>query len=109
MTTDHARIQKWVESRGATPAAVKTARGGRRGDQTGILRIDFPGYSGAGKLKPISWDEWFDKFDRENLAFLYQDKTARGQRSNFNKIIGRETAQARERGERTSRRAARSR
>src|ERR1044071_4026979 len=88
ITTDHEQIRQWVEERGGHPAAVKRTRGGRgRGDDSGILRIDFPGYSGQGTLEEISWDEFFEKFDRENLAFLYQDQTARGQRSNFNKII----------------------
>jgi glutathione synthase/RimK-type ligase-like ATP-grasp enzyme len=88
ITTDHEQIRQWVEERGGHPAAVKRTRGSRgRGDDTGILRIDFPGYSGQSTLEEISWDEFFEKFDRENLAFLYQDQTARGQKSNFNKII----------------------
>ena len=33
------------------------------------------------------------------LALLYQEKTASGERSNFNKLVGRETAEAREHGE----------
>lgn len=57
----------------------------------GASRIDFPGYSGEGKLDPISWDEFFEKFDESNLAFVYQEVTARGQRSNFNKLIARES------------------
>lgn len=54
-----------------------------------MLRIDMPGYTGADKLASISWDEWFEKFDEKNLAFLYQDQTAGGQKSNFNKLVGR--------------------
>ena len=57
----------------------------------GILRIDFPGYSGSGSLEEISWEEFFEKFDREKLALVYQDTTARGQKSNFNKIVSRES------------------
>jgi hypothetical protein len=82
-TTDHDRIREWVEERGGKPTAVRGTS--RRG--TGILRIDFPGYSGAGKLEPISWDDFFDKFDDQNLVFLYQDRTSRGQKSNFNKLV----------------------
>lgn len=69
-----------------------------------MIRLDFPGFSGAQSLEPIGWDEWFQKFDESKLALLVQDKTARGQKSNFNKLIGRETAQARARGEYGSRR-----
>ena len=35
---------------------------------------------------------------KSDLALLYQEETAGGERSNFNKLIGRETAEAREHG-----------
>lgn len=63
-----------------------------------MIRLDFPGYSGADSLEHISWDEWFDKFDESGLALLHQNTTARGQQSNFNKLVARETAAARARG-----------
>src|SRR4051794_18810789 len=43
VTTDHDEIQKWVEERNGKPACVKGTGG--RGD-AGVLRIDYPGYSG---------------------------------------------------------------
>ena len=64
-----------------------------------MIRLDFPGFSGARSLERISWDDWFKAFDENGLALLHQDKTARGQKSNFNKLISRETAQAQQRGE----------
>jgi hypothetical protein len=85
-TTDHETIRRWVEQRGAHPATVK----GTTNDTTGVLRIDFPGYSGQRTLKEVSWDDFFDKFDREQLAFLYQEKTAGGRESRFCKLISRE-------------------
>ena len=57
------------------------------GRDAGVLRLDFPGYSGADSLKEVSWDEWFDKFDRNNLALLYQDKTKDGRQSRFFKLV----------------------
>jgi hypothetical protein len=100
-TTDHDQIRRWTEERGGWPAEVEsTAREG----QAGILRIDFPGWSGEGKLRRIEWDEWFRKFDETGLAFVYEEETSGGQRSNFNKLVARETAEARARGVRTSRR-----
>jgi hypothetical protein len=92
-TTDHDFIRKWAEERGANPAAVKGTGGG---DDPGIIRLDFPGFSGEGSLEPIPWDEWFEKFDENELALVYQDKTADGQRSNFNKIVKRSTIEERE-------------
>jgi hypothetical protein len=99
-TTDHDEIRQWAEARGGRPAVVKSTRG--KGDDSGIVRIDFPGYSGSGSLEEISWEEFFEKFDREKLALVYQDTTARGQKSNFNKIVTRESVTARAAGKRSA-------
>ena len=58
-----------------------------------MIRLDFPGYSGADSLEEIEWDQFFEKFDEQGLALLVQDKTARGQKSNFNKLVSRQTAE----------------
>lgn len=102
-TTDHDEIRRWAEERGGKPAEVASTA---RGEDVGIIRIDFPGFGGEGKLREISWDDWFQKFDQANLAFVYQDETSGGERSNFNELVGRETASARSGGKRTSRRPA---
>lgn len=94
-TDDHEFIRQWVEERGGKPSAV-IGTGGE--DDPGIIRIDFPGFSGEGKLHPISWEEWFDKFDEHDLVLLYQEETASGEVSNFNKLVKRSTAEAREEG-----------
>ena len=86
-TTNHDDIRAWVEKRGGTPATVK---GTEAKDNAGLLRIDFPGYSGKDTLEAISWDEFFSKFDESNLQFLYQEKTAKGQESRFNKFVSKE-------------------
>jgi len=72
-----------VESRGGYPATVSGTE--KRGEEAGILRIDYPGYSGEGTLERISWEDFFDKFDEEGLAFLYQDKKG----SRFSKLVSR--------------------
>lgn len=89
-TTDHEEIQRWAEERGAKPSCVRGT--GNKGD-IGMIRLDFPGYSGADSLEEIEWDEWFEKFDENGLALLYQEETASGEKSNFNKLISRETAE----------------
>jgi hypothetical protein len=85
-TIDHETIRKWVEERGGKPATVK-----RTGDKNepGILRIDFPGYSGEDTLEEISWDDFFNKFEESNLAFIYQETTADGKTSRFSKLVSR--------------------
>jgi hypothetical protein len=70
---------------GRRPAGVKDTGGG---DDPGILRINFPG--GAEKsLEDIGWDEWFQKFEENELAFVYQDEKASGEPSTFFKLVKR--------------------
>ena len=85
-TTDHKKIQQWVDERGGHPARVK---GTESKNSPGLLRIDYPGFSGEDSLEEISWEEFFDAFEKNGLAFLYQDKTADGKVSRFSKLIDR--------------------
>jgi hypothetical protein len=85
-TIDHEEIRKWVEARGGKPATVRSTA---KEEEPGILRIDFPGYSGEDSLEEIDWEAFFDKFDESDLAFLYQDKTESGDESRFFKFIRR--------------------
>ena len=88
-TTDHEEIRSWVEERDGHPAQVKgTEKGG-----SALLRIDYPGFSGEDRLEEISWDEFFEIFDENNLAFLYQEKTEDGGLSRFSKFVNRSNAE----------------
>ena len=84
--------------RDGRPAAVRSTHG--KGG-TGIIRIEFPKAPHAkdDDLEEISWEEFFEKFDESDLALLYQEETAKGEKSNFNKLVGRETAEARDHGD----------
>ena len=84
-TTDHDEIRRWVEEHDGKPATV---RGTGNGD-AGVLRIDFPGGAGEDQLEHIDWDEWFKKFDDNDLAFLYQEEKASGEDSTFFKLVNR--------------------
>ncbi len=91
-TTDHETIRKWAEGKGGKPAAVdRTHEGG----DVGIIRIMFPDRpeSEHDALTEITWDEFFDEFEKRRLALLYD------QDSNFNKIVGRDTLEKRQRGD----------
>lgn len=83
-TTDHDTIRKWVETRKGHPARVKATG---RGKDPGILRIDFPGFSGEDTLEEIEWEEFFEWFDKNKLALLLSNE--RGNR--FNKLVARTT------------------
>ena len=83
-STDLKEIQKWAEKRGGKPSKVK---GVGKGEDDGLIRIDFPGYSGGDSLEEISWEEWYKIFQDNDLAFLYQEKTAEGKESRFFKLV----------------------
>lgn len=85
ITTDHETIRHWAEQRNGKPAAVK---GTGDKDDAGILRIDFPGGEEE-KLAEISWEEFFEKFEQNQLAFLYQDTVKSGDTSRFFKFVNR--------------------
>jgi hypothetical protein len=85
-TTDHDEIRKWVEEHDGVPATV---RGTGDGDEAGVLRIDFPGGAGTDRLEHIDWEEWFQKFEESELAFLYQEHKASGEDSTFFKLVSR--------------------
>jgi hypothetical protein len=51
----------------------------------GVLRIDYPGFSGRETLERIEWDQWFEWFEKNGLAFLYQNV----KNSRFSKLVNR--------------------
>jgi hypothetical protein len=84
-TIDHNEIREWAESRGGQPSSAG-----------GVLRIDFdePAHAKAkndndSRLEPITWDKFFEIFEDRELAFLYQEETANGKESRFNKFVDR--------------------
>lgn len=80
-TTDHDEIRRWAEERDGHPACIRTDGPG------GILRIDFG--DPEEELEQISWEEFFEIFEQNELAFLYQEDV-QGGTSRFNKFVERE-------------------
>jgi hypothetical protein len=76
-TTDHEEIRRWIEEREGTPSRVKDSGEG------GILRVDFG--EQEENLEPMEWDV----FEKSDLAFLHQDRTADGKLSRFSKFVSR--------------------
>lgn len=74
ITTDHAIIRQWAEVHDATPVSFDHPNS--KSDKTGI-RLNFPGgsdealFSRGQKMHPISWDEFFEIFEKKQLAFVY--------------------------------------
>jgi hypothetical protein len=92
VTTDHDTIRKWAESKGGKPAAVERTH---QGGDIGIIRIMFPNVpqSKHDALTEITWDEFFEEFEKRQLALLYEND------SMFSKIVGRDTVEKRREGE----------
>ena len=85
ITTDHHTIKRWVEQRGGHPVRVEgTAVKG----SSGVILLDY-GEPTSLKIEPISWDDFFDGFEENELAFLYPDDT---DEVRFAKLVGRDSA-----------------
>src|SRR5205823_7381192 len=89
LITDHEDIRQWAEARGGMPARVKRTGGD---DDVGMIRIDFPGYSGEQSLEHISWEQWFEKFDEKELALVVENQSSEGDKARFNKLVSRHNA-----------------
>jgi hypothetical protein len=83
-TTDHQVIRRWIEAHGGHPSVVRATEG-RRPGSAGLLRVDFD--EPEESLETIGWDDFFDTFDSNDLAFLYQDE----EQSRFHKFVKRDS------------------
>ncbi len=81
-TRDHDVIRQWAEERGGTPADVE---GTGEDTEAGVLRIEFRGETD--RLEDVSWDAFFETFDRSDVDFLYQVRTSDGSVSRFHKFV----------------------
>jgi hypothetical protein len=86
-TIDHDEIRAWIEARNGTPATVSSTSDD---DEPGILRVLFQEQESGKSLEKISWEDFFEKFEEEKLAFLYQDETKDGRTSRFFKFVQRD-------------------
>ncbi|OVZ60610.1 hypothetical protein CDO44_07730 [Pigmentiphaga sp. NML080357] len=84
-TTDHQTVREWAERHQGKPAAVRSTH---KGGDVGIVRIMFPDAPNSehDALVEISWDEFFDEFEKKQLALLYEPD------SMFSKMVSRENA-----------------
>ena len=87
VTTDHKTIRNWADKHGGKPAAVDRTH---QDDDVGIIRVMFPKapQSEHKHLVEISWDEFFDVFDKNGIAFLHDPDSD----SRFSKFVQKEAA-----------------
>lgn len=86
ISTNHKTIKEWTEKRGGKPAKVKGTGDG----DAGVLRVSFPDNSSEEDLQIIPWSEFFEKFDKEKLALIYQEENIEGEISRFSKLVDRD-------------------
>ena len=76
-TRDHDIILAWATRHSAEPATGEATTSGPATvdvNDGGVgIRFNFPG---VGRFRPISWDEWFEHFDRYRLVFVYEEEVA---------------------------------
>ena len=77
LTADHAEIRRWVEEHGGRPGLVEVADGRDR------LAVAFDS-----DARDVSWEEFFERFDRESLAFAY-DPDGNGDAAASAKLVSR--------------------
>jgi hypothetical protein len=74
-TRDHDVIRRWAAQRKAEPATGEATASGPAtadiNDGGGGVRFNFPGFA---RLRPITWEEWFDNFEHHQLTFVYESQ-----------------------------------
>lgn len=85
-TTDHEEIREWIEERDGYPAKVNDTGSW---DDVGVLRVAFR--DKGDELDALKWDAFFEVFEANDLAFLYQETTADGATSRFCKFVSQES------------------
>jgi hypothetical protein len=87
VTTDHEEIRHWAQERNGRPVSVKRDPLNPNGS---IIQIDFLYDKYDDNIHEISWNEFFDAFENDALALVYQTETEGGRLSRFGRIVRRE-------------------
>lgn len=87
-TTNHDEIRQFIESRGGKPAVV---RGTSDTGGQAVLKIDLMGDE---RLEHPGWDEFFQLFDKNNLALRYKENSVEGKSANMFEFVPRGTGDA---------------
>ena len=76
-TKDHDAIRQWAGRHHAEPATGEATTSGPATitvkDGGAGIRFNFPGFA---RFRPISWEEWFENFDRHQITFVFEEEVA---------------------------------
>jgi hypothetical protein len=85
--TDHEAVRSWIEQHGGQPMVVAGTAGDDGADGVGVLKIEF-GEAHDESLVPLSWDEFFRRFDEAGLALVHGDDNGRSPPAEV-RLVGR--------------------
>jgi hypothetical protein len=81
ITIDHQVVFAWAQRRGARPSIIE-------GDER-PWPLFFSFSSTDAGLEEISWDKFFEEFERADLAFVYRDATPNGELDDWHEFVKR--------------------
>lgn len=81
ITIDHDLVRSWAEARDARPSRFEGM------SKPSPLRFDL-GPPDAGLIE-MSWEEFFEEFERDNLAFYYRDMAPTGEHDDLHGFVSR--------------------
>lgn len=89
LTSDHEFIKCWAMERNGRPVTIQSST--RESLNQPEVRILFPDYNTEKyTINHLSWDEFFERFERSHLALLYQERSWTGGESRFCILVDRE-------------------
>ena len=74
-TRDHSEIRRWAEAHDAVPAEVLTLK--FDGEPTTLHFLRGDAKDGTPELRPISWEDFFARFDLLELSMAFDDESGR--------------------------------
>jgi hypothetical protein len=84
MTRDHTIIRQWATLRQAEPATGEATASGPATVEVNEggagIRFNFPA---AARFRPITWEEWFENFERHRLTFVYEEPLTDANRTGY--------------------------
>ena len=85
VTTDHKEILRWASARRGKPALTPRPEAAEE-DSPICIR-----FFSDEDTNFTTWKQWFAKFEKLQLALLYQECDAGGEASTFHKLVSRES------------------
>ncbi len=82
MTIDHELVRAWAENREGYPGRAKGV------GEEGTLKIGFKEKESG--LEKVTWEEFFEIFDENDLAFVYESGANDDKSNRFFKFVRRE-------------------